>query len=242
MKNFLLSLILLGFILPCHAQSDSLTNRRRSSHYLGVQANQLIRQLVNFGNSNNTVNNPYLLVWSVNSKQTGWGMNTGLGLNVNQFTDGDNTNKRTTDITDLNFRIGFEKKSMLAKRWMTSWGFDLIHQNLSNNTNSTNSPDPNNPNVKSIVDTKSSTTAWGFGPRFTLNFIINSKIILGTEATYYYRSGTTSLNVNSTNTFITFDNFGRQILNTTTNKSDNSSDFKSFQFNLPVAVFVLIKF
>jgi hypothetical protein len=237
----LLTCIVIG-LPPVYSQIDS-SSQRKSSHYIGVQANQLIRQLVNFGGSGtNTINNPYLFVWSVNNKKTGWGMNTGLGLNLNEFTDGDANSKRTTNISDLNIRLGFEKKTNFGKRWVTSWGFDVVHQNSSNSTVTTSTPVPSNPNIKNVVDTESSTSGWGFGPRLTLNFSITPKLILGTEATYYYRSGSTSQKSTITNTTVVFDSQGRQIFNTTTNTTDNSSDFKSFQFNLPVALFLLFKF
>jgi len=243
LKTLFVSLFYLAITwLPAYSQNDSSSNRR-SNHYLGVQANQLIRQLVNFGGSGTTsINNPYLFVWSVNNKKTGWGMNTGLGLNLNEFTDGDANSKRTTKISDLNIRVGFEKKSSFGRRWLTSWGFDLVHQNSSNSTVTTSTPVPSNPNIKNVVDTESSTSGWGFGPRFTLNFSITPKLILGTEATYYYRSGSTSQKSTISSTSVAFDNQGRQILSTTTNSTDSSSDFKSFQFNLPVALFLLFKF
>lgn len=207
-----------------------------------MQANQLLRQLVNFGGSTTVISNPYLFVWSVNSRESGWGLNTGMGFNLNEFTDGDATNKRNSSINDLNFRVGFEKKSTIGKKWMTSWGFDVVHQNLSNTTTTTTIFNPNTPTNNTVVDTKSSTTAWGFGPRFTLSFQISNKILLGTEATYYYRSGSNSIVATTTNTFTTTNQFGNQVTNTTTNKTDNSSDFKSFQFNLPVALFLMLKF
>lgn len=242
MKTFLLLLLFVAAgSRPVCSQNDS-SNLRRSNHYLGVQANQLIRQLLNFGGASaSTVNNPYLFVWSFNNKKTGWGMNTGFGLNLNEFTDGDANSKRTTNISDLNMRIGFEKKSTLGKRWLTSWGFDLVHQNFSNSTVTTSTPVPSNPNIKNVVDTQNSTSGWGFGPRFTLNFSITQKLILGTEATYYYRSGSTSQKSTITNTSLITDSQGREVLNTSSNTTDSSSDFKSFQFNLPVALFLLLK-
>lgn len=241
MKKAILLPALVAVSLTCFSQTDSVTNRK-AVHYLGVQANQLLRQLVNFGGSTTVISNPYLFVWSVNSRESGWGLNTGMGFNLNEFTDGDATNKRNSSINDLNFRVGFEKKSTIGKKWMTSWGFDVVHQNLSNTTTTTTIFNPNTPTNNTVVDTKSSTTAWGFGPRFTLSFQISNKILLGTEATYYYRSGSNSIVATTTNTFTTTNQFGNQVTNTTTNKTDNSSDFKSFQFNLPVALFLMLKF
>jgi hypothetical protein len=225
-------------------QKKSVIFEKRSSHYLGVQANQLIRQLLNFSSSNSTIDNPYLVTYSVNSKKTGMGFSTGLGFSINEISDGDQTNRRTTKINNVSLRLGFEKKSNLGKKWYVSWGFDLTHDNLKNETSNAQSPDLTNPNVKFVSITANKTSSWGFGPRFTLNFRITDRIILGTEANYYYKSGTNSTEASTENTFLQFDpNTGGSRLVTQSNKlSDTSSDFTKFQFVIPAVLYLIVKF
>ncbi len=226
------------------SEKKSVIFQRRSSHYLGVQANQLIRQLLNFSGTNAVIDNPYLIAYSVNSKKSGFGFSSGLGFSINEISDGDQTNKRTSKINNLSLRIGFEKKSNLGKKWYVSWGFDITHDDLKNETTNTQSPDLSNPAIKFLSNTTNKTSSWGFGPRFTLNFRITDKIILGTEANYYYKSGTTSSEASTTNTFFGFDPItGGTKLITQTNKSpDNSSDFTRFQFAIPTALYLIVKF
>jgi hypothetical protein len=221
-----------------------ITLQKRSSHYLGVQANQLIRQLLNFSSSNTVIDNPYLIAYSVNSKKNGFGFSSGLGFSVNEISDGDQTNKRTTKINNVSFRLGFEKKSNLGKKWYVSWGIDLTHDNLKNETSNTQSPDLSNPGIKFISNTINKTTSWGFGPRFTLNFRISDRIILGTEANYYYKSGTNSSESSTSSTFLQFDPItGINKLTTQTNKSpENTSDFTKFQFAIPTVLYLIVKF
>lgn len=221
-----------------------LTPQKRSSHYLGVQANQLIRQLLNFSSSNTVIDNPYLLAYSVNSKKSGIGFSSGVGFLINEISDGDQTNRRTTKINNVSFRVGFEKKSNLGKKWYISWGFDVTHDNLKNETSNIQSPDLSNPGVKFISNTINKTTSWGYGPRFTLNFRISDRIILGTEANYYYKSGTNSSEASTTSTFLQFDPFtGTNKLTTQTNKSpENTSDFTKFQFVIPAVLYLIVKF
>src|SRR6187551_3878023 len=88
------------------AQQDS--SYRKANHYIGVQANQLIKQLFNLSNNNAVVNNPYLLVYSVNSVRNGWGANIGFGYTFNEVTDGDAFNTRETKVNNFFFRAGFE--------------------------------------------------------------------------------------------------------------------------------------
>ncbi len=229
---FLFSLTSLGVF----SQTDS-TKQRNTTRYLGIQANQLIRQIFNFSNSNTPIDNPYLITYSVNSKKTGVGFNAGLGFSVNEFSDGDPSNKRETKINNLSFRLGAEKKSMIGKRWMVSWGFDIVHDNLKNETSNIQNNDPTNPAIRFVSTTTNTTSSWGLGPRFTLNFQITSRILLGTEANYYYRSGSTKGTASTSNTF-----FNGTGLTTNSSNTESSSDFTKFQFNLPAVIYVILKF
>jgi len=234
--------LLLAANLTCYSQSDS-TKARRSNTYLGVQANQLIRQIFNFSNANLVIDNPYLLAYSVNSKRTGVGFSAGLGYNINEVADGSPSNKRETKINNFSLRAGVEKKSLIGKKWMVSWGLDIIHDNLKNETKNIQNTDPSNPAIRFESTTTNTTSAWGFGPRFTLNFSITSRILLGTEASYYYKSGSTEVAASNTNTFLQFDpNTGGNKLTTLVTNTESSSDFARFQFIVPAVIYLTIKF
>lgn len=225
------------------AQKKSILFQKRSSHYLGVQANQLIRQLLNFSGANAVIDNPYLIAYSVNSKKTGLGFSSGLGFSINEISDGDQTNRRTTKINNVSLRLGFEKKSNLGKKWYVSWGFDITHDDFKNETSNTQSPDLSNPAVKFVSNTTNQTSSWGVGPRFTLNFRVTDRIILGTEANYYYKSGSNSTKASTSNTFFEFDQFGNKSLVTrTTDSPESSSDFTKFQFAIPAVLYLIVKF
>jgi hypothetical protein len=225
------------------SEKKSVIFQRRSSHYLGVQANQLIRQLLNFSGTNAVIDNPYLIAYSVNSKTTGLGFSSGLGFSINEISDGDQTNRRTTKINNVSLRLGFEKKSNLGKKWFVSWGFDVTRDDFKNETSNTQSQDLTNPNVKFVSTTTNKTSSWGFGPRFTLNFRVTDRIVLGTEANYYYKSGSNSTKAASSNTFFEFDQFGNKTLVTrSTDTPESSSDFTKFQFVIPAVLYLIVKF
>jgi len=217
-RKILVSAVFLFMILPGFAQ-DSL--KRKANHYLGIQANQLLRQILNFGNST-SIDNPYLFVYSINSIETGFGMNIGMGYTFNESKDGDAFNTRKTTINNLAFRVGFEKKSELSKRWLVSWGFDVVIDNQKNNTiNTIDFGQGNN----STVETTSKTSAFGIGPRLTLNYKISEKIFLGTESTYYFKSGENKLTVNQS----------------TGGNNETSDKFKRFQLAVPVVLLLILK-
>src|SRR5688572_22237944 len=121
------------FVFSATAQ-DTLTST--SNHYVGVQVNQLIRQILNFSGGSSSINNPYLLTYAVNSPQTGWGANFGLGYTFNEFNDGDAFIQRKTKINDFFFRVGFEKKSKFGRHWILSAGMDVL-ADLQNNSTTT---------------------------------------------------------------------------------------------------------
>lgn len=207
----------------------SVKKERTATTYLGVQANQLIRQILNFSNSNSAIDNPYLFIYSVNSKETGVGFNSGLGFSVSEIADGDPSNRRETKINNLSFRMGVEKKSSIGKKWLVSWGFDLTHDNLKNETINTQIFDLTNPSNKSVSSTKNTTSSWGIGPRFTLNFQVTNRILLATEANYYYRFGSTT-----TTSSVTSPGFS--------SNNESSSDFTRFQFTVPAVIYLIVKF
>jgi hypothetical protein len=210
----------IGFVL-CFSSAfaqDSIPKITRQ--YVGVQVNQLIRQILNFGGSA-AVNNPYLLTYAVNSRSTGWGANFGLGYTFNEFKDGDAFTQRSTKINEFYFRIGFEEKSRFGKHWIISAGVDAIAE-LKNNSTTTRQGDPGAPEFK----TKNKSNGFGLGPRVTLNYELTDKILLGTEVTYYFKS--------TTNKITNSGGFGPS--------SDTEEKFKSFQFNSPTVLFLILKF
>ncbi len=198
------------------AQQDSTS--KTVNHYVGVQANQLIKQLFNLSNSTSTVNNPYLLVYAVNSTRTGWGLNAGLGYTYNQIKNGDAINRLETNINNFFFRVGVEKKTNLGKKWILSGGLDIINDNQKNNTK--------NISTGSIFETETKSKGWGFGPRATLNFKITNRILLATECTYYFRAGETSTKITSS----------------FSPPEERSDDTKQFLFTVPAVLILIVKF
>jgi len=232
-RNFSFCLFLFSFIsvytLAQDIKSDTL-HPRLAYHYIGIQSNQLFRQILNLSNTNSAIDNPYLLVYAVNSVKNGCGLNASVGLTSTELTTGDASAKRKSNINDLYLRIGFEKKSMIGKRWLVSWGIDLLFEQQDDKTTNTTTPGPGS---STKITTDTSNKAQGLGPRFTLNYKISDKIFIGTETSYYYKSGKNTSTVNFSSTFN-----GQ----TTNDKTDSSEKSKSFQLAVPVALFLIVKF
>src|SRR5690606_24220258 len=82
---------------------------KKLEHRVGVQVNELIRQVFNFSNTSANVNNPYLLMYSVNWAKTGWGIRLGAGYTTRSIANDDGISSTVSDINVLNLRLGFEK-------------------------------------------------------------------------------------------------------------------------------------
>jgi hypothetical protein len=217
---------------------DETPVAKKSDHYVGLQANQLIRQIFNFSNSSSAINNPYLLTYAVNSVATGAGFTAGFGYNFLEAKDGDQAFDRTTTTNDIFFRMGFEKKTMLAKKVIFSLGVDIVldRQKLAIETKEKTQSQNN-------FESSTRTTGTGLGPRLTINYQLTDKIIIGTEANYYYKSFT--IDKSQTDVFFEtqFDPItGQQRQVRRTNETKDSEKQKRFQFNSPAVIYLIIKF
>ena len=211
-RKFTLLPFMLLTVVAC--AQDSLTAQRRSNHYVGVQANQLMRQIINFGGSTGSVNNPYLITYAVNSRTSGWGLNVGLGYTHEKIRNEDPFNPLETTIDDLFFRMGVERKVAIGEKWITSYGLDILRESEKNITEN-GSSQPND----FKTDTRNRGT--GMGLRFTLNYYISEKILLGTESTYYYK----------------WMNESRE----GTNIPDETENSKEFTFTVPITLFLMLE-
>ena len=211
-KFAILPVLILLSILA--AAQDAVTSEKQSDHYLGVQANQLMRQIFNFGGSTSSVNNPYLVTYAVNSRRSGWGFNFGLGYTHQEVRNEDPFNPIETTINDLFVRFGIERKVAIGEKWMTSYGLDILRESEKNITDSRSSQG---------VDFKTETRnrGAGIGFRFTLNYYISEKILLGTESTYYYK-------------WIKESRKG-------TDTPQETEKSKEFIFTVPIALFLTLK-
>jgi hypothetical protein len=218
------AIVFLAMALAVSSSFAQTNPPKAAAHYVGVQANQLLRQILNFTNTSSSVTNPYLLTYSVNSTHSGWGGAIGLGYNYTQFSDGNETFTRTSTINDFFLRMGVEKKSNIAKNWMVSTGLDVIRDSQKDETKTVQKLGGSSEEF----NTNTHTSAWGFGPRVALYYTASEKIVIGTESSYYFRSGKT---VSST------DHIG-----TNPTHEENTQHSKRFQFVVPAVIFLVLKF
>lgn len=181
--------------------------------YLGVEVNQLIRQIINLSSNNSPTTNPFAIQYASNSIETGRGISYGLTYGRNKFKDDSNGTLRETVDRTFTFRVGYERKRSISKRWTALHGYDFVIGGTKSKTeNSFNGP-------PIIVETKGSN--WGFGPRVGLMFSISEKVFLSTEATYYLRYFNDSQSI--------------------TGQLDSKQKSSEFRLTLPITLFLSVK-
>jgi hypothetical protein len=226
------ALIIFLTIACLNSLAQSTTNQKDGelfNHYIGAQIGQLIMHLFN-SNVNSIGNgNPYLFTYSMNNKKTGWGFRAGIGCN---FVDNSTANTNGTVVTnnnDAQLRAGVEKTFKLSNKWEAGTGFDLI---LNYNNDYTSNSYQNYYDTGTTT-TKTLTTTYGGGVFGKVNYHLSNKILLGTEGSFYYVTGTSNQTV---------DNFSSNNGTPLTSETKSKPGFSKGNISLPIVIYLLLKF
>jgi len=236
-RFFFLATIFAVSMTELYAQ-DMAPRPKKFDHYIGVQANQLIKQLINLSNNNAAINNPYLLTYGIFFSECGYGLQAGIGYNYQQTEDKIPIN-RISKIDELFYRIGVGRKIIIGKKWQLGYGLDVVASRQFDKTTSSSVTDFGSSIDSSSSVSSSLTTSLGYGAQVNLAFHISEKIMLSTEATYYYSKSKVKQNVFATDKFT--NSFPASTTESSTN-SNTETDKKTFSFSIPVALFLVIKF
>jgi hypothetical protein len=188
-------------------------------HYVGFQANQLLRQLIGSAGGGD---NPYTITYSFNSVQRGRGMSFGLGYSSRTIDvdDPSSSVKSTTKSGNLAIRVGYDWKQSIGKKWVAGIAIDAFRDGGSSETTTTFS---NGPEIKS----NSGTNSVGLGPRLSLLFNVSGKIFLGTEASILFKSIKTTSKTNNPNFPV---------------NNERVEEDRSLSIQAPVALFLIVRF
>jgi hypothetical protein len=240
MKKTALSLAL--FAIGTHfayAQDETVETpkTKRFEHQIGVQMNELVRQVFNFNSAPANTNNPFLVTYSLNLAKSGWGIRTGLGYSRSKNGNDDGLTKVDNDNNNLKARLGLEKAFRLSNKWTAGAGIDGLYGNDNITTTSVvRAADTTTTKIKSSLNTM------GAGPMAWLRYNITDRILIGTETSFYYRFGETKQTVTITrrefNGNVPPFN-GSQIV-TKTSKVDK--DIAEGNFRMPVVLYLSVRF
>lgn len=173
----------ISFAQDGQSQSKTEESEKKTTHYLGLQVNEVLKQLFNLSDNQEVVTNPYFLNYQFNSNYTGFGMNFGLGYRFEETETSDALSKVTTDVNAFSIRVGVEQKKHLGRKWLASVGLDGVYNNSSNVTKSETSNGFGN---FLSVETDNRIESYGGGPRASIHFKLSPHVLLGTDASFYF--------------------------------------------------------
>jgi hypothetical protein len=235
-------LILLCFVptvtfarkMPLRLIDDqAYVSQPRFKHYVGVQSNLLIRQILNLSGSTASTNNPYLITYAINNRK-GWGLATGLGLTTSSTSISDamgNYDKKSTQ--NMNLRIGVERRFNFHAKWNGLIGIDGL-MNMNKSTSDVKEVQNFGITSMNTSSTKNEINGYGGAFRAALNYSITPRILIGTETSLGFTAGKEKFS----GLILSDDGFG----NVNTTVTSNSANISGFNINVPTAIFVIIKF
>ena len=232
LRKIAIAALLLAGTLVTHAQS---ADEGKGTHYVSLQANPLISQVLNFGNPI-PIDNPYLLKYSYRFSGGKSGVSAGFGFSSSSLElKEQGSNSKTSD---LDFRAGYEWYIPMGDRFLFSIGPDLVFNGNNTNTVNISSVDFGGGFKDSTVnDTRSQAITFGGGGRLNFSVAITPRLLIGTEATLYYTftDGESRTKIER----FTFNGFSEVYT-----FEEEKEEFKTSDsgFQLPVAIFLTFRF
>jgi len=156
--------------------TETVPAEKPNWHYVSVEINPLIRQILNFSDEPTPTNNPFQFQFASNSKSTGQGLAAAFSYLRQKFSDNSNGNNLETITREIVMRVGYEHKLQAGSRWIYLYGFDFLMIGGKDETALGNL----------TITTKRS--GWGMGPRAGILFQLAGQVVIGTETSFYYTS------------------------------------------------------
>ncbi|MCK6616778.1 MAG: hypothetical protein L6Q51_03965 [Cyclobacteriaceae bacterium] len=161
-------------------QTNVQSTDKHKWHYVNVEINPLIRQVLNFSDEPTPTNNPFQLQYAVNNKTTGVGFAGAFSYARQKFSDNSNGNDFETIARDFVLRLGYEHKQQAGARWIYLYGYDLLLIGGKEETTLDN--------FGGGITITTKRSGWGMGPRGGIMFQLASQVFIGTEVSLYYSS------------------------------------------------------
>lgn len=221
------------------AQQDSATVQllpadKIFDHFIGVQANLLIQQVFNFSEPNEN-GNPYLLKYTLRHNESGLAFNAGFGINT-ATTENSEGFKRTNDGFDARAGIGYQRS--IGRNFEVGVGADFVYGYEAQETFSVQVVSSFGQTDSTVTTTSNKITRIGGGLQASVSYVFARRFMVGTEMSLYYTTTTDKFNVTS-ESHRTQQGFDPIVSLSSTNEK---SDGRALQFQVPIAIFISFKF
>lgn len=232
MKQILSILFCLIFVCSYAGKKDSTTVKQDFTHELSLNATFFIKQFINFSGNNNIAISPYALSYKlINAKNNA--MRFSIGMDYRSTVDPieDTPDKVSSTSVNLDYRIGFEHRFDLGKKWMAFVGADITNSLSKNKTTTTSTiinPSPPFNEIEAKILRNDQTVGIGMGPVVGIQINFTPRISLFTESSFLFTQNISKSEVRSTPAFVP--------------ESKDKFSSSSMQFILPTSLFFGFKF
>jgi hypothetical protein len=208
MKKTTAVLLFLCFSCLVFSQTDSSFRDKKTRFHFqaGINATEFLKQFVVFNNNTLPTTSPFdfnlkALAGFSSTPSLLVGPRFGYGYrNTHTYTNNSQQdNERSDDDRSRSLRIGLELQHIVSRRLVLLFGIDYINS-ISRQSTVTSFPNPPFGTGRSEIVT--SNKSFGYGPVIGVQFNINRRINLNTEASFYMlesRGGTRSTSSNPNN-------------------------------------------
>jgi hypothetical protein len=172
-------IIFIGSSMAVHAQNI---------HQIGINGTQFVKQFIAQNNSSLVENNPYLLTYRYHMSK--FNLRGGLGGDYSFINEDNSVSQFKQETTNkaIAIRVGADITKEITKRWVIYYGLDIFHTQQSRITKTF--PSSGQFVQKTIITQENRAT--GLGGVLTLEFRINERITLFTEANLNWSLGSAS--------------------------------------------------
>lgn len=107
-------------------QPEASTSLKPTFNYVSVELNPLLNQVLNFDGDDEGTGNQFTVQFANNNRKTGQGVAMAFSYQRLNTKETSPQLDRETTQRSLTFRIGYERKRSIGKRWILLHGYDFL--------------------------------------------------------------------------------------------------------------------
>jgi hypothetical protein len=198
MKKIILALC---FFIPAlvHAQTDNTT--RKFQYQAGFDATNFIKQFISMNDIFTGTQNPYAFSAKAlkycSDRTVLNGIRLGFGYqSSSQVNNPDSSMESSFSFNTTSARLGYERQYLISKNWLFYLGADLMYASSANKTEQHFQQVPGGDIFK--ITSAGKSASFGAGPVLGMQFDINKRLCLSTEASFTVQKSTARFKTEST--------------------------------------------
>lgn len=205
MKKLLPILFCIICLSSYAGKNDSTKVKKDFTHELSLNATFFVKQFINFS-GNNIAISPYALSYKlINEKNNALRFSIGVDFRDDKDPIEGTPDKITSTQVNLDYRIGFEHRFDLGKKWMAFVGADVTNSLTRNKTTTTTTifnPAPPFDEIEAQVFENDQTVGIGMGPVVGIQINFTPRICLFTESSFLFTQSFSKSEIRSTPPFV----------------------------------------